>query len=280
MEALDAWVHQQHFDKWSDQYFDTQENRINNALVTQLITQITTNNIRQQQQERTTNAVNHLLNGNFRVRRVAQALPDVFTARVTIPAIFRRVLAELIDSCFIMLAKIIFLLIVYSDSIATIFSPSAEVVENIIGDLTSTFLLQTTFIDEVYYDDIAQMDFSVGEDLLSSWLTLLNFKMMVIFYETYCTYQWEATLGKLICGMKIVHVKSHSHLQWEPDNRHVKILECKKLGLKGAFCRSLFKNLSALLMIPGHMTPLFNKMRRAIYDSAACTIVVRNLQRV
>jgi hypothetical protein len=66
-----------------------------------------------------------------------------------------------------MLAKIIFLLIVYSDSIATIFSPSAEVVENIIADLTSTFLLQTTFIDEVYYDDIAQMDFSVGEDLLS-----------------------------------------------------------------------------------------------------------------
>ena len=158
------------------------ENRINNALVTQLIIQNTTNNIRQQQQERTTNAVNNLLNGNFRVRRVAQALPDVFTARVTIPAIFRRVLAEIIgkflifffyilfclsDSCFIMLAKIIFLLIVYSDSIATIFSPSAEVVENIIGDLTSTFLLQTTFIDEVYYDDIAQMDFSVGEDLLS-----------------------------------------------------------------------------------------------------------------
>jgi len=117
---------------------------------------------------------------------------------------------------------------------------------------------------------------------------------MVIFYETYCTYQWEATLGsirdafknnltnsgKLLCGMKIVHVKSHSHLQWEADNRHVKILECKKLGLKGAFCRSLFKNLSALLMVPGHMTPLFNKMRRAIYDSAACTIVVRNLQRV
>ena len=24
---------------------------------------------------------------------------------------------------------------------------------------------------------------------------MLNFKMMVIFYETYCTYQWEATLG-------------------------------------------------------------------------------------
>lgn len=66
MEELDAWVHQQHFDKWSDQYFDTQENRINNALVTQLIIQNTTNNIRQQQQERTTNAVNNLLNGNFR----------------------------------------------------------------------------------------------------------------------------------------------------------------------------------------------------------------------
>lgn len=74
-----------------------------------------------------------------------------------------------------MLAKIIFLLIVYSDSIATIFSPSSEVVENIIADLTSTFLLQTTFIDEVYYDDIAQMDFSIGEDLLSvsHWLKIL-----------------------------------------------------------------------------------------------------------
>jgi len=109
MESLDAWVHQQQFDKWSDEYFDTQgknltihfenyilENRINNALVTQLIIQNTTNNIRQQQRERTTNAVNNLLNGNFRVRRVAQALPEVFTARVTIPAIFRRVLAEII----------------------------------------------------------------------------------------------------------------------------------------------------------------------------------------
>ena len=68
-----------------------------------------------------------------------------------------------------MLAKIIFLLIIYSDSFATIFSPSQEVLENVIADLTSTFLLQTTFIDEVYYDDIAQMDFSngMGDDLLT-----------------------------------------------------------------------------------------------------------------
>ena len=42
-----------------------------------------------------------------------------------------------------------------------------------------------------------------------------------------------------------------------------------KPTFKEAFTRSFLKNISSLLMIPGHMTPLFNKMRRAIYDSVA-----------
>ena len=108
MESLDAWVHQQHFEKWSDKYFKTQgqfsifsrflqlfvpENRMNNALVTQLIT----TTLRQQQQARTTTAVNNLLQN---ARRAQNNLPDIFTARVTIPAVFRRILAELIGKSF------------------------------------------------------------------------------------------------------------------------------------------------------------------------------------
>lgn len=74
--------------------------------------------------------------------------------------------------------------------------------------------------------------------------------------------------------MRIVHIPT---VEWAEGMRQVQLNNCTRTGWKSAFCRSMFKNLSSLLMIPGHMTPLFNRMRRAIYDSIAGTIVVEKL---
>lgn len=82
-------------------------------------------------------------------------------------------------------------------------------------------------------------------------------------------------LGKRLMGMKIY---SPNTVEWLPGMREVQLNSCTTTGWRKAFLRSLFKNLSSLLMIPGHMTPLFNKMRRAIYDSVAGTIVVEKVK--
>ena len=76
-------------------------------------------------------------------------------------------------------------------------------------------------------------------------------------------------------GMKIY---APTTVEWVPGMQEVQLNSCTATGWRKSFLRSLFKNLSSLLMIPGHMTPLFNKMRRAIYDSVAGTIVVERVK--
>ena len=81
-------------------------------------------------------------------------------------------------------------------------------------------------------------------------------------------------IGKRLLGMRVY---SPENIEWVEGVRQVQLNNCSKTRWKGALMRSMFKNLSSLLMIPGHMTPLFNRMRRAIYDSVAGTIVVERV---
>ena len=69
-------------------------------------------------------------------------------------------------------------------------------------------------------------------------------------------------------GLRVV---AASQIEWNQDMTRLKLTGCHYATWKNAFIRSFLKNISSLLMIPGHMTPLFNKMRRAIYDSVAGT---------
>ena len=73
-------------------------------------------------------------------------------------------------------------------------------------------------------------------------------------------------------GLRIVESQV---IEWDdpPRYRRLKLTNVRYVSWKGAFLRSFMKNISSLLMIPGHLTPLFNKMRRAIYDSVAGTHV-------
>lgn len=70
-------------------------------------------------------------------------------------------------------------------------------------------------------------------------------------------------------GLRVV---SANQIEWTDIRMtELKLTGCRYATWKNAFVRSFMKNISSLLMIPGHMTPLFNKMRRAIYDSVAGT---------
>ena len=69
-------------------------------------------------------------------------------------------------------------------------------------------------------------------------------------------------------GLRVVEMRQ---IEWDDAPRYtrLKLTGMKYCSWKGALIRSFMKNVSSLLMIPGHLTPLFNKMRRAIYDSVA-----------
>ena len=69
-------------------------------------------------------------------------------------------------------------------------------------------------------------------------------------------------------GLRVVEMRQ---IEWDDAPRYtrLKLTGMRYCSWKGALIRSFMKNISSLLMIPGHLTPLFNKMRRAIYDSVA-----------
>ena len=69
-------------------------------------------------------------------------------------------------------------------------------------------------------------------------------------------------------GLRVIEVRQ---IEWDDAPRYtrLKLTQMRYASWKAAFVRSFMKNISSLLMIPGHLTPLFNKMRRAIYDSVA-----------
>ena len=64
----------------------------------------------------------------------------------------------------------LFLLWWYSDSVSQIFSPSMDVLDDIISDLSASIILQTSLLDETLLDDL---------DLTDEFVT--------VRYHVYCT---------------------------------------------------------------------------------------------
>jgi len=154
---------------------------------------------------------------------------------------------------------------------AEIFSPSPDTVEQILNDLTSSIVLQSAILDESLL-----LEIDMSDEFLQTWLSTLTFRFATLMYETIFIASFSGTIGKLMMGLRVV---SANQIEWTDIRMtELKLTGCRYATWKNAFVRSFMKNISSLLMIPGHMTPLFNKMRRAIYDSVAGTIVVTRVK--
>ena len=64
----------------------------------------------------------------------------------------------------------LFLLWWYSDSVSQMFSPSMDVLDDIISDLSASIILQTSLLDETLLDDL---------DITDEFVT--------VSYDVYCT---------------------------------------------------------------------------------------------
>ena len=128
------------------------------------------------------------------------------------------------------------------------------------------------------------LEIDMSDEFLQTWLSTLTFRFATLMYETIFIASFSGTIGmnsdffeiekcffqgKLMMGLRVV---SANQIEWTDIRMtELKLTGCRYATWRNAFVRSFMKNISSLLMIPGHMTPLFNKMRRAIYDSVAGT---------
>ena len=59
-----------------------------------------------------------------------------------------------LDSFLLVGLRVLFLLFYYSPSLAETFTPSVEVFDNIISDLSASIILQSSLLDEALLDDL------------------------------------------------------------------------------------------------------------------------------
>jgi len=272
ISELEKWVHEQKLQRWTREHFREQGGTLNHIFINP--PRWEQPNVREQMQipqrrPRNFNPLGANWRNLFEDRRARRPAETTFTARGRIPSIFKRVFAEVIDSFILVGIRVLILLSYYAPSWGEIFNPSVEVLDNIISDLSASIILQSSLLDEALLDDI-----DMTEEFVSSWLSSLSFRLCAMCYETFFVATCQGTIGKRLMGMKIY---SPTTVEWVEGSRHVQLNNCVKTRWKGAFLRASLKNISSLLMIPGHMTPLFNRMRRAIYDSVAGTIVVEKV---
>merc|ERR1711935_435140 len=260
MSELEEWVYEQRMAKWRAEHFATTA-----SVTTHFVLQSNTPPSNQ-----TGNLVELLLQQQ---NQQQQQTPQLRNAKACVPSVLKRVLAELIDSLIIIVMRVLVLLIYYSNfSLTSAMNPTADVYEKIINDLHNTIILQSSIID-----DNLLMEIDFDDDLVQTWLATLWFRFATFMYEGVSIALFSGTVGKLLMGLRVVEVRQ---IEWDDAPRYtrLKLTNMRYAGWRAAFVRSFMKNISSLLMIPGHLTPLFNKMRRAIYDSVAGTIVVNKIK--
>ena len=70
--------------------------------------------------------------------------------------------------------RVVFLLWWYSNSISEMFSPSMDVLEDIISDLSASIILQTSLLDETLLDDLDLTDEFVTVRFFTSFISCAN----------------------------------------------------------------------------------------------------------
>lgn len=191
----------------------------------------------------------------------ADSLPVVYT----IPPIWKRVVAEIIDFLILFTLKI---MITFT---AVDFFQVLDL-ENY-NELDLFNLANTEGID------MENIDYDTALQFTSEILVLeLIHRLVVCVFEALCTHrgppgmQGGATPGKVIMGLKIVKCDQVIGL----GGSRVGVSTGGNLGLGWALLRSLLKNLSLAFFFPVCCSLMFLPFSRTLYDILARSIVVES----
>lgn len=188
----------------------------------------------------------------------------------SLPPLWKRVAAEIIDFVVLFYLKIMMTVLVLRH----------------MGYLRDDNLIEVPLdiMPKFDFTEITEMDvekaFSFTSELIA--LEIMN-RIMITIFETLCLCKGiggavgGATPGKRMLGLKVV---SCLHVTSQPHGR-VLVCPAKDIGFFSALVRSVIKNFTMAFFFPACLTVFIFQHNRAAYDILAKTIVVdaRPLQR-
>lgn len=203
-------------------------------------------------------------------RRTTQFQNQRVGSLYSLPPLWKRVAAEIIDFVVLFYLKIMMTVLVLRH----------------MGYLRDDNLIEVPLdiMPKFDFTEITEMDvekaFSFTSELIA--LEIMN-RIMITIFETLCLCKGiggavgGATPGKRMLGLKVVsclHVTSQAH-------RRVLVCPAKDIGFFSALVRSVIKNFTMAFFFPACLTVFIFQHNRAAYDILAKTIVVdaRPLQR-
>lgn len=203
-------------------------------------------------------------------RRTTQFQNQRVGSLYSLPPLWKRVAAEIIDFVVLFYLKIMMTVLVLRH----------------MGYLRDDNLIEVPLdiMPKFDFTEITEMDvekaFSFTSELIA--LEIMN-RIMITIFETLCLCKGiggavgGATPGKRMLGLKVV---SCLHVTAQPHGR-VLVCPAKDIGFFSALVRSVIKNFTMAFFFPACLTVFIFQHNRAAYDILAKTIVVdaRPLQR-
>lgn len=203
-------------------------------------------------------------------RRTTQFQNQRVGSLYSLPPLWKRVAAEIIDFVVLFYLKIMMTVLVLRH----------------MGYLRDDNLIEVPLdiMPKFDFTEITEMDvekaFSFTSELIA--LEIMN-RIMITIFETLCLCKGiggavgGATPGKRMLGLKVV---SCLHVTSQPHGR-VLVCPAKDIGFFSALVRSVIKNFTMAFFFPACLTVFIFQHNRAAYDILAKTIVVdaRPLQR-
>ncbi|XP_060064946.1 protein FAM8A1-like [Ylistrum balloti] len=182
----------------------------------------------------------------------------------TIPSLWKRVLAELVDFAVLFYMKIIVTVIILRQ----------------MGYLRDDNNILDVHLDLVPVLDFAKVDLDEALNFTSEIIALeIVNRVFITLFETLCIRQGYgsvggATPGKRILGLKVVSCEEvivPAHFR----NGRVIVVPAQNVGMVSALVRSTIKNFTMAFLFPACFTVFFFRHSRAAYDVIAKTIVVQ-----
>jgi len=175
----------------------------------------------------------------------------------TIPPIWKRVLAEIIDFFFLFLLKLI------------VTFAAVDVLSIVDLDRYDMSFLAAVAAGGTDLDLQTALEFTSD----FAFLEMIH-RLIVCVFEALCLHRSTgshpggATPGKLILGLRVV---SCAQITAMPDPDRVQISPAKDLGIMGACVRAVLKNAAIAFFVPVFFTFIYN---RTVYDIMSKSIVV------
>ncbi|XP_022101517.1 protein FAM8A1-like [Acanthaster planci] len=180
-------------------------------------------------------------------------IPQLTASEFTLPSLYRRVFAEIIDFILLFVMK---------------FGVTLFIIEYM-GIVDPSSFMMRFLIEEIDED-------STFEDLQQMLLFAFIYRVVVCTYETFFlrhglgTRVGGATPGKYCMGLRVV---SCDRVQTLGGNR-VLVTSPEDLTYLQAFLRAIIKNFSMAFFFPACITVFFNPHFRAAYDILTRSVVV------